>query len=319
MNRKLNLFENLDDSMSESVSNYDDYTSASQSDTRYLINMQDQESVIDLGEVSKEVLESTNEFEYIDIPTIPGYKYPIDDDNVQSISHLLNEWGLSCLYKTCLTELVDVVTLSRMIRKEIMKLAEKFPLGVQVTLRYNVEKWQKQNDSNINLASNSISLPSCSKEVLPSDLSSSFVLFDVLKCTSGAMITEYYRSHNSLNDNIRTLLVELIIQHLISNKIVMSVALAENVADQIQRIFPSELKENYFMKDQSKQPKGKIYCKYFNRIRTLKTSGLITKNTNKRQMIKSSNSNVFSPWDSNNFGKFIKINDCFFKKNVTYF
>lgn len=56
------------------------------------------------------------------------------------------------------------------------------------------------------------------------------------------MITEYYRSHSTLNDNIRTLLVELIIQHLISNKIVMSVALAENVASQIQRIFPSELK-----------------------------------------------------------------------------
>jgi len=41
-------------------------------------------------------------------------------------------------------QLVDVVTLSKMIRKEIMKLAKKFPLGVQGTLRYNVEKWQKQ-------------------------------------------------------------------------------------------------------------------------------------------------------------------------------
>lgn len=137
---------------------------------------------------------------------------------------------------------MDVITLSRMNRKEIMKLAKKFPLGVQVTLRYNVEKWQKQNYSDINIASDPISLPSCSKEILPSDLSSGFVLFDLLKCTSGGMITEYYKSHNSLNDNIRTLLVELIIQHLISNKIVMSVALAENIANQIQRIFPSELK-----------------------------------------------------------------------------
>jgi len=100
-----------------------------------------------------------------------------------------------------------------------------------------VEKWQKQNDSNTNIATNPISLPSCSKEVV----SSSFMLFDVLKCTSGAMITEYYISHSTLNDNIRTLLVELIIQHLISNKIVMSVALADNVASQIQRVFPSEL------------------------------------------------------------------------------
>jgi len=73
------------------------------------------------------------------------------------------------------------------------------------------------------------------------------------------------------------------------------------------------------MKDQSKQPKGKIHCKYFNTIRTLKTSGLITKNTNNRQMIKSSNSNVFNRWDSNNYGKFIKINYCFFLKIVYFF
>jgi len=140
---------------------------------------------------------------------------------------------------------VDVITLSRMNIKELMKLTKKFPLGVQVTFRYNVEKWQKQNnsnDSNINIASNPVLLPSCSKDILISDVLSGFELFDVLKCTSGGMITEYYKSHNSLNDNIRTLLVELIIQHLISNKIVMSVALAENIANQVQRIFPSELK-----------------------------------------------------------------------------
>lgn len=209
--------------------------------------------------------EDTNKFEYIDIPNIPGYNYSINDDNVQSISRLLNEWGLSCLYHTCLSkfnivgnnfinlytdlfkffheaQLVDVITLSRMNRKEIMKLAKNFPLGVQVTLRYNVEKWQKLNDSKINMTSNPVSLPSCSKEIIPSDLSSGFVLFDVLKCTSGGMITNYYKYNNGLNDNIRTLLVELIIQHLISNKMVMSVALAENIANQIQRIFPSELK-----------------------------------------------------------------------------
>jgi len=66
------------------------------------------------------------------------------------------------------------------------------------------------------------------------------------------------------------------------------------------------------MKDQSRQPKGKIYCKYFNTIRTLKTSGLITKKTNERQMVKPSNSKVFSRWDSNNYGKLIKVNHNFF-------
>ena len=62
------------------------------------------------------------------------------------------------------------------------------------------------------------------------------------------------------------------------------------------------------MKDQSRQPKGKIYCKYFNTIQTLKTSGLITKKTNDRHLFKSSNIKIFRWWDSNNYGKFIKPN-----------
>lgn len=116
---------------------------------------------------------------------------------------------------------MDVNILSMMNSDEISMLVKKFPLGVQVTFRYNIEKWQKQSKQNneSNIDSNLISPPSCSTEVLPSNSHNiSFELFDVLKCTSGAMITDYYKYHNSLNDNIRTLLVELIIQHLISKK-----------------------------------------------------------------------------------------------------
>lgn len=144
---------------------------------------------------------------------------------------------------------MDLTILSRMNSLEISSLVKGFPLGIQVTFRYNVEKWQKQNDTNID--SNLILPPLCSKEIMvlsdqkltPSiPLGISFELFDVLKSTSGAMMTDYYKCHNSLNDNIRTLLVEIIIQYLITEKIVMSVSLAENIADQIQRLFPSELK-----------------------------------------------------------------------------
>lgn len=56
------------------------------------------------------------------------------------------------------------------------------------------------------------------------------------------LIVDYYKSHNCLNDHIRTLLVEIIIQKLITKKILMSVALAENIANQIQQLFSSELK-----------------------------------------------------------------------------
>lgn len=62
------------------------------------------------------------------------------------------------------------------------------------------------------------------------------------------------------------------------------------------------------MKDQSRQPKGKIYCKYFNTIRTLKISGLMAKNTNERRSIKSSKNGNFSRWNINNYGKHITAN-----------
>jgi len=59
---------------------------------------------------------------------------------------------------------VDVITLSRMNSKEIMKVGKKFPFVSPVSLRYNLEKWQKQNDSNINTTSNLIVLPFVQKK-----------------------------------------------------------------------------------------------------------------------------------------------------------
>ncbi|KAF0687878.1 Uncharacterized protein FWK35_00032486 [Aphis craccivora] len=76
------------------------------------------------------------------------------------------------------------------------------------------------------------------------------------ECSTGLMIIDYYKTNHKLNDNIRTLLVDTILNYVITKKISMS--------------------DIYFFKyDTNKNPKGKLYAKYYNSMRTLKTSSLI--------------------------------------------
>lgn len=62
--------------------------------------------------------------------------------------------------------------------------------------------------------------------------------------TQGMMIINYFKSNKKLNDSIRTMLVELIINHVITKKLSMSVNLAENIATQVDNLFPREVKVN---------------------------------------------------------------------------
>lgn len=117
------------------------------------------------------------------------------------------------------------------------KLVKEFPLGVQVTFRHNVERWQQNQVTTMMSSPQLVSSPKPN-----SDKNNVLELVEILDCTQGTMIMDYYKINKSLNDNIRTLLVEIIIQNIITKKIVMSVSLAENISNQIQGLFPSELK-----------------------------------------------------------------------------
>lgn len=109
------------------------------------------------------------------------------------------------------------------------------------------------------------------------------------------------KKNNKLNNAIRSTLVDLIIGEIITKKIPMSVSLAESIANQIVAMFQSEMKvgliimfyifqhqhssivyycgkfkDLYFMKiGNNKNPKGKLYIKYYNSMRSLKSSGLV--------------------------------------------
>ncbi|XP_015369509.1 PREDICTED: uncharacterized protein LOC107165674 [Diuraphis noxia] len=100
---------------------------------------------------------------------------------------------------------------------------------------------------------------------------------EILNASStGKMIIDYFKINSRLNNNIRVLLVDSIISYVITKNIPMSINLADSIATYIVAMFPSEVKDTYFMKDgHNKNPKGKIYAKYYNSMRTLKTSGLV--------------------------------------------
>jgi len=122
-------------------------------------------------------------------------------------------------------------------------LLVKFPIGIKVLFTHELQKWQKTiaitdqktYSSNVN---------SELKKTTQEHISSTIDLDEVLKSSSTRkMITDYYKMHNKFNNNIRTLLVDLIISHIITKKILMSVHLASNIATYIVNIF--KLEKNY--------------------------------------------------------------------------
>jgi len=60
------------------------------------------------------------------------------------------------------------------------------------------------------------------------------------------MINYYYKTNHKFNDNIRTLLVETIINYTITKKISTSIGLANSISDQIADIFPTKVKVSHF-------------------------------------------------------------------------
>ncbi|CAI6354797.1 unnamed protein product [Macrosiphum euphorbiae] len=71
----------------------------------------------------------------------------------------------------------------------------------------------------------------------------------------------------------------------------MSVNLADTKATTISETFISEIKETYFVRNsENKCPKGKLYSKYFNKMRNLKNHGLVPQGICKKG--KNSNNNL---------------------------
>ncbi|CAI6365987.1 unnamed protein product [Macrosiphum euphorbiae] len=218
---------------------------------------------------------------------ILDYNYPYDE--LPQLKELLEKWGLQCVYQTCVDQLIDIKMLSIMKTYHVEKLLSKFPWGIIFKFEFELTKWQTNNsivtvsnDHNSSTNLGEIVLCSSSTPIVEYFHKSPNIKYqlkvdEVLNSTTqGALILSYYEKNNKLNDGIRSTLVDILIGSVLSQKLPMSVILAESIADQIVVMFKSEVKDVYFMKiGNNKNPKGKLYAKYYNCLRNLKNNGLV--------------------------------------------
>jgi len=153
--------------------------------------------------------------------------------------------------------MVDMNILAIMKRDHANEMVKTFPIGIKVRFTHELENWQKSLDqqhvntcfsqtTNHNEITNKTSILKSLQPSSPLQLSSidvTFDLGDILKSTAiGMMIIDYYKTHEKLNNSIRTMIVNSIISHVIIKKIPMSINLADSIRTFIIAMFPTEVK-----------------------------------------------------------------------------
>lgn len=132
--------------------------------------------------------------------------------------------------------------------EDAKKLLEKFPLGIYILFRHELEEWQKgRNNMSLKNHSNhgihNVQLTSEKPLSMQSKPPCAINIGEILNSSpQGHLILEYYRKNNKFNDGIRTALVDMVIGYIISNNIPMSVNVAESLSNQIVAMFSSAIK-----------------------------------------------------------------------------
>jgi len=126
--------------------------------------------------------------------------------------------------------------------EHVDRLLNKYPIGINILFSHHLENWQKSLLHNA-IANTTMSPTTSNFSLKKSDNVINIKLNDILKSTNtGIMIVDYYKANDKLNDNIRSLLVDTVINYIITNKLPMSVSLADCIGNQIVAMFPSEVK-----------------------------------------------------------------------------
>lgn len=139
---------------------------------------------------------------------------------------------------------------------QILQLLSKYPLGVKIKFEHYVKQWQKNRQLNPSVENKPRKSISSSKSISTLYQVQHFSLDEILnKNSQGALIINYYKTNNNLNESCRNMMLDIIISDLVEKNISMSVVLADTVATTITETFPTELKV-----------KNKLYLNYENTI-----------------------------------------------------
>jgi len=152
---------------------------------------------------------------------------------------------------------IDIEALQYIKEKHIPTLLMNFPLGILIKFEHYVEQYQislnKSDKPNLNTHLNTNANQSMTNLILPGivdakKINEPFQHFQLdkilLNNVQGSLILDYYKTNSVLNESCRNLLVEIIINNLITNQTNMTIKLANYIAEVIVTAFPSEIKVN---------------------------------------------------------------------------
>lgn len=140
-----------------------------------------------------------------------------------------------------IAEAIDKNILSYMTAANIQQLFNKY--GLQLGVQFHFESWLKSWQNSNSSAKKITSEP---KDSFVSSCNYSGVNFEIehiLKLSSqGRTILDLFTKNQQLNDGSRAIIVELVVNFMIQNEIKMTTDVAQKIADNIVKIFPSEFK-----------------------------------------------------------------------------
>ncbi|KAL5237004.1 hypothetical protein ACI65C_004414 [Semiaphis heraclei] len=266
---------NMDDSVNEFGVNEVNYSIADLTNNHSIMN-------INSSQIANIICDNNSSQNF----TTPSLHSPFSDLHYdEELMNFLIEWNLESVYTTCIEKQIDVEALQFMQDHHFPMVLSNFSPGIQIKFEYRVKKYQQSlsiNKEPPTLNNNLFTIQNITSQISQANNEISkntvFKLNSVLTSNpNGSLILDYYTKHNVLNESCRNMLVEIIISDIIKNGSTMSVGLANSIANAIVGTFHSEIKDIYFVKNAMNSPKGKLYTKYFNTIRSMKQSGLLSK------------------------------------------
>lgn len=171
------------------------------------------------------------------------------------------------------------------------ELTNKMAFGDKVIFNFHYEKWR--SDSNLPVLGQKVSSackhytisspsPSSSTSSLnDEDISNPKInVMEVLQQHKiGCKILESYEKTNDITTEHRSLLINLIVEHVQSKDIYISTQSSYDIEKQILNIFPTEKMEFY-----RTGRRGKIYTKYINNKKVLKSFNQTTEQSSAKEI-----------------------------------